>query len=217
MGLTMALLLTLLLSSASAQFVFFGGQHRPAQSVAPRRQPSLPFRQPSLQDTRQGRLVVQQPSPPAQPSPAQPAAPTSQPKGNHEFSGRRYLVTWRMGRSNFDWSGGQRFCSSQGMRLVSLDSKEKTDHFLGLLSKEGKPYFWTGGQVSRDSRTLTWQSGVTQPISKGQHPWSFTGRLGAQPDGGETCLAVLNNTYRDGVKFHDVACHHKKPVVCEEA
>ena len=29
-----------------------------------------------------------------------------------------------------------------------------------------------------------------------QHPWSFTGRTGPQPDGGERCLAVLNNTYR---------------------
>ena len=23
-------------------------------------------------------------------------------------------------------------------------------------------------------------------------------------------------TFRDGVKFHDVACHHRKPVICEE-
>ena len=40
-----------------------------------------------------------------------------------------------------------------------------------------------------------------------------------QPDnreGDETCLAVLNNFYNDGVKFHDVSCHHRKPVICEE-
>ena len=39
-----------------------------------------------------------------------------------------------------------------------------------------------------------------------------------QPDnrvGNEQCLAVLNNFYNDGVKFHDVACHHRKPVICE--
>ena len=39
-----------------------------------------------------------------------------------------------------------------------------------------------------------------------------------QPDnreGNESCLAVLNNFYNDGVRFHDVACHHRKPVVCE--
>ena len=46
----------------------------------------------------------------------------------------------------------------------------------------------------------------------------------AQPDnreqreGGEdeACIAVLNNFYADGVKWHDVNCEHKKPIICEE-
>merc|ERR1712223_1607888 len=163
---------------------------------------------------------VAQPAPPAPASRAPKALPASpsrsQVKGNHEFQGKNYLLTWRMGRNNFDWTGGVRFCQSQGMQLVSLDDKEKTEHFLRLLSTDRSPYFWSGGQVSRDSRTLTWPSGKSEPIARGQHPWSFTGRTGPQPDGGERCLAVLNNTYRDGVKFHDVACHHRKPVICEE-
>ena len=49
--------------------------------------------------------------------------------------------------------------------------------------------------------------------------WSNTGGAGrAQPDnreGNERCLAVLNNFYQDGVKFHDVSCRHRKPVICE--
>jgi len=32
----------------------------------------------------------------------------------------------------------------------------------------------------------------------------------------ENCLAILNQFYNDGVNWHDVACHHKKPWVCEE-
>jgi hypothetical protein len=44
-------------------------------------------------------------------------------------------------------------------------------------------------------------------------------RLGLpQPDnreGNEFCLAVLNNFYLDGIKFHDVACNHLKPIICE--
>ena len=39
-----------------------------------------------------------------------------------------------------------------------------------------------------------------------------------QPDnreGNESCLAVLNNFYNDGVRFHDVLCHHRKPIICE--
>ena len=29
------------------------------------------------------------------------------------------------------------------------------------------------------------------------------------------CLAILNNVYNDGIKWHDVACHHRKPTICE--
>jgi hypothetical protein len=51
------------------------------------------------------------------------------------------------------------------------------------------------------------------------HDWSQTGGAGVrQPDnreGGESCMAVLNNFYGDGIKWHDVACHHKKPTFCE--
>lgn len=42
----------------------------------------------------------------------------------------------------------------QGMKLISLDSKEKAEHFLGLVGRDRAPYFWTGGQISADSRTL---------------------------------------------------------------
>lgn len=58
-----------------------------------------------------------------------------------------------------------------------------------------------------------------------QNDWSENGGIGQpQPDnrelqqGGipENCLAVLNNFYNDGVHWHDVACMHKKPFICEE-
>ncbi len=32
----------------------------------------------------------------------------------------------------------------------------------------------------------------------------------------EGCLAILNNLYDDGIKWHDVACYHKKPIICRE-
>ena len=111
------------------------------------------FRSP--QQTRQGRLQVQAPAAPAPvapaparapaPAPARAAAPS--PRGNHVFEGRNYLLTWRTGQNSFDWRSGVSFCQSQGMRLVSLDSSQKTDHFLGLLTTDRAPYFWAGGQV----------------------------------------------------------------------
>lgn len=65
---------------------------------------------------------------------------------------------------------------------------------------------------------------------RNQNDWSESGGIGKpQPDnreaqqGGatENCLAVLNKFYKDivpndGVHWHDVACHHVKPWVCEE-
>lgn len=33
----------------------------------------------------------------------------------------------------------------------------------------------------------------------------------------ESCLSILNNFYNDGLKWHDVACHHLKPFVCEDS
>jgi hypothetical protein len=54
--------------------------------------------------------------------------------------------------------------------------------------------------------------------------WSAAGALGGpQPDNreqaekgrDEACLAVLNNLYGDGLQWHDVACHHVKPVICQ--
>jgi len=49
--------------------------------------------------------------------------------------------------------------------------------------------------------------------------FSISSRGVPQPDnreGNEFCLGVLNNFYQDGVKLHDISCHHVKHVVCEQ-
>lgn len=33
----------------------------------------------------------------------------------------------------------------------------------------------------------------------------------------ESCLGLLNNFYGDGIHWHDVACHHRKPFICEDS
>ena len=138
-------------------------------------------------------------------APARPAAESrrpkalpvaSKPKGNYQWQGKSYDLTWRNHRNNFDWNGGRQYCKSQGMKMISLDSKEKSEHFLRLVAQDRAPYFWAGGKLSRDSRTLSWENGKTEAVARGQHPWSFTGRTGPQPDGGEVCLAILNSVYR---------------------
>ena len=125
--------------------------------------------------------------------------------GNHVWQGRNYLLSWREGRNSFTWGSARSYCSGRGMRMVSLDSAAKRDHFMQQVAADGSPYFWAGGRLSGDKRSLTWENGRSEGISAGRHPWSFTGSRGAQPDGqgSEHCLAILNNFYnvsQDGVQ-----------------
>eukprot|EP00090_Calanus_glacialis_P006869 TRINITY_DN1536_c0_g1_i6.p1 TRINITY_DN1536_c0_g1~~TRINITY_DN1536_c0_g1_i6.p1 ORF type:complete len:192 (+),score=32.45 TRINITY_DN1536_c0_g1_i6:85-660(+) len=132
---------------------------------------------------------------------------------NHQFQGQGYLVSWKLGCTSFTQNAGESFCRANGMRPISLDSSAKESEFLGLVGREGQKYFWTGGKVS--GRNINWPSGR----SYNNVNWSNTGGANRpQPDNrerDEVCLAVLNNFYNDGVRFHDVSCHHRKPIICE--
>lgn len=128
----------------------------------------------------------------------------------------RYLVSWKGGCTKFTQSEGAAFCRSVNMRPISLDSPAKEQEFADLVQRDGQKYFWTGGKVNHGNRpSISWPNRRTTTSNL----WSDTGALGVrQPDnreGNENCLAVLNNFYSDGVRFHDVACSHKKPIICE--
>ena len=127
--------------------------------------------------------------------------------------GQSFLISWRVGCSRFTQGQAEKFCRANNMRAVSLDSRDKEDHFLSLVARDRQKYFWTGGQV-RNGR-ISWPSGRRYNDVN----WSNTGGLDLpQPDnreGDEVCLAVLNNFYGDGIRFHDMSCHHKKPVICQ--
>ena len=53
----------------------------------------------------------------------------------------------------------------------------------------------------------------------------FSGKNVAQPDNAEfdinesveACMGILNDIYEDGIKWHDIACYHTKPFVCEDS
>merc|ERR1719278_385628 len=127
---------------------------------------------------------------------------------NYSFEGRRYLVSWRLGCTAFSQPEAAAFCRRSGLAPLSLDSAAEEREFLRLMVRAGQRYLWTGGAV-RGGR-ITWPSGSRrQGVA-----WSHTGADGRQqPDnrvGNEHCLAVLNNFYNDGVKFHDVSCHRAR-------
>jgi len=154
---------------------------------------------------------------------------------NHNWNGQAYIATWLIngdGRQDgandlcqqFTGEQAEQYCQLAGGHAVSLDSNEKAEHFMDQARQFAKRFFWTGGRLNHAGEVVNWPSGRVEGIgSPGTRFWSHTG--GAEPpraqpdnrDGNEVCLAVLNNFYADGIKWHDVACHHKKPTFCELA
>lgn len=108
------------------------------------------------------------------------------------------------------------------------------------------PYIWTSGRLCdfkgcenrRDlepKSVFGWFWSATRgkmaptnqiPNGFGYNPWSSSGHKKVrQPDNAEfdingtneSCLSVLNNVYNDGIAWHDVACYHEKPFICEDS
>jgi len=139
---------------------------------------------------------------------------------------RGYVATWKIGCTTFQQHEAREYCKSMGMEPVSLDTPAKQDAFNRLIAQDAQRYFWTGGIVDHPNKVVRWSNSAANvvPFSASAH-WSHTGGAGLpQPDNRaagenpphqETCLGILNNFYADGIKWHDVACHHKKPTVCE--
>lgn len=139
--------------------------------------------------------------------------------------GRRFILTYKVDEakcSNFTGQEADEYCKLQGGRAVSLDDNDKSLYFINIAIRDRRRYFWTGGRIAHDIGTVTWPSGKREGYIRGQRFWSPTGGKKPEPepqpdnrDGNEICIGVLNNFYADGVKWHDVSCHHRKPTICE--
>ncbi|XP_058806577.1 uncharacterized protein LOC131672983 [Phymastichus coffea] len=145
-----------------------------------------------------------------------------------------------------DWLDARNICREYCMDLVSIESQEKNNLIFKLIQQNDVPYIWTSGRVCdfkgcegrRDlepKNIFGWfwsanreKMAPTNQIPAGFNfnPWSQTGhKKQRQPDNAEfdingtneSCLAVLNNVYNDGIAWHDVACYHEKPFVCEDS
>jgi len=96
-------------------------------------------------------------------------------------------------------------------------------------------WFWAGAGNARIPRTdqpaenSFWsrngETGAPQPdnfegIKEGPIETEFDIGVtieGLQEFHDEACLAMLNNKYSDGVSWHDVACHFRSVIVCEDS
>ena len=71
-----------------------------------------------------------------------------------------------------------------------------------------------------DDTDWVWEPTKRFITAKRYTNWSKKGGFGAvsQPDNyttNEGCIAILNNWYNDGLKWHDLECQDKFPFVCE--
>ncbi len=109
------------------------------------------------------------------------------------------------GIARFFWTSG---------RKCNFDGCDREDLKPAIV----KGWFWSGSGV---------RIGPNADETRPEGDWSETGGAGKpQPDNreleltgknDEACLAVLNNYYGDGIVWHDIACYHKKPFVCEDS
>ncbi|KAK6633217.1 hypothetical protein RUM44_003818 [Polyplax serrata] len=163
----------------------------------------------------------------------------------HEIFGNKgYWFSWRDPSNNRerDWLDGRNFCRQRCMDLVSLETSVENEFIKAKIAEAQQKYIWTSGRLCdfkgcHDREDLKpvdvngwfWSAELKKlaPVTNRQQTdWSPSGGIKKpQPDnrefhqGGakETCLAILNNFYGDGIHWHDVACHHRKPIVCEES
>ncbi|KAJ4436331.1 hypothetical protein ANN_18962 [Periplaneta americana] len=117
-----------------------------------------------------------------------------------------YFFSWEHGPTRsleVDWLDARNICRRHCMDAVSMETPQENEFIKQRIARA--------------------KIGPTTQRNSGD--WSHTGGFGqAQPDNreaaqgnDESCLSILNNFYNDGIKWHDVACHHLKPFVCEDS
>jgi len=157
--------------------------------------------------------------------------------------GKSYHFSWlAVGKNTkWDWEGARNYCRKFCMDSISIESPAEKEWVHDLIRKEDLHYIWTGGRKCnfkgcdrKDFQPTIVNGWYWAPIGKripppkrcGYCEWSNTGGLKErQPDnreqrqGGkeEACIGILNDVYNDGIKWHDIECRHKKPIICQES
>ncbi|KAJ8733893.1 hypothetical protein PYW07_014444 [Mythimna separata] len=154
-----------------------------------------------------------------------------------------YFFSWRdpaLRGVEEDWLSARNYCRQRCMDLVSLETSDENEWVKARIVQDKQKYIWTSGRlcdfkgcnrpdlIPNEINGWFWTAELQKlapTTNRQQNDWSEGGGIGKpQPDnreliqGGaaEHCVAILNNFYNDGVHWHDVACHHRKPFVCEE-
>jgi len=153
------------------------------------------------------------------------------------WQGHNYHSTLGSGQK-FDWLSARNYCRVQCMDLVSIESTAENDMIKGVMRRSNADYIWTSGRKCdfggctgdhlQASNNWFWSGSeaVLPPTGSFQADWATLGFRGnvPQPDdahGAESCMAILHwNVYNDPSRdyhWHDIACDHEKPAICEDS
>ncbi|XP_068620890.1 uncharacterized protein [Battus philenor] len=154
-----------------------------------------------------------------------------------------YFISWEHGPTRnleVDWLDARNICRRHCMDTVSMETPQENEFVKQRIARGNVRYIWTSGRKCNfagcDRPDLQppnvngwfWSGSgakIGPTTQRNTGDWSYTGGYGQpQPDNreaaqgnDESCLAILNNFYNDGIKWHDVACHHVKPFICEDS
>jgi len=158
------------------------------------------------------------------------------------FNGRNFCREHCMDLVSFDMPGEFELIKKIMARdkVDSIYSSGRKCNFKGCEGDHLHPinvkgWFWPGAGNSqipptdRDDDDTAWsptgRSGDRQPdnfegVKQGKI--EIEGDKGVTIEGfqeyyDEACLAVLNNKYQDGIKWHDVACYNRMAIICEDS
>lgn len=166
---------------------------------------------------------------------------------NARFGNHGYYFSWldpSSGSPTYDWVDYRSYCRLRCMDAVSIETPEENEFIKAQLrqayQKGAAQFTWTSGRLCDfkgcDADYLQpirvngwfWSGSGARIAAKGQGftDWAEVGGIPGQPqpdnrEGEESCIALLNpDIYKDPTRdfhWHDVACHHQKPVVCEDS
>ncbi|XP_071535735.1 uncharacterized protein [Panulirus ornatus] len=132
-------------------------------------------------------------------------------------NGQSYHLSWcHDGGASYSWEDAKLYCQmlGSGFRALSIEDQVEDDFISNIIHQHDIPWIWTSGNKIFTTYWV-WHDGSTFAYTN----WSPKGGSGIpQPDNrenNEKCMAVLNDFYQDGIKWHDIACHHEKHVICE--
>ncbi|XP_063593326.1 uncharacterized protein LOC134770392 [Penaeus indicus] len=142
---------------------------------------------------------------------------------DHQALGSRYHFSWcHDGFQNYTQDRAVAYCRAlgPGWNGVSIETSQEDQLVSQIVGGHNLAWIWTAG-VRDFNGVFQWPSNTYGTVPLNYNNWSHTGLDGRpQPDNrennNEQCLAILNNFYNDGIKWHDIGCHHLKPIICEQ-